>query len=333
VKPIASLSLDLDNKWSYLKTHGSPTWKALPSYLDVVVPRVLECLAARDLRITVFVVGQDAALEKNRPYLEALTAAGHEIGNHSFHHEPWLHLYSEEELEEELVRAEEAIEDATGQRPVGFRGPGFSLSKTTLDVLARRGYRYDASTLPTYLGPLARAYYFRTARLSQSQRRERSHLFGRFSDGFQPLKPYRWRLEGGSLIEIPVTTVPIVKTPVHVSYLLYLASFSPVLADSYLRVALSLCRGLRVEPSVLLHPLDFLGAEDARDLDFFPVMNRGADWKLERVSRFVDALAARFRVVPVGEHAERLAVRSGVPSRSWRAQVGERTPVVPEAIS
>jgi hypothetical protein len=23
-----------------------------------------------------------------------------------------------------------------------------------------RGYLYDASTLPTYLGPLARAYYF-----------------------------------------------------------------------------------------------------------------------------------------------------------------------------
>jgi peptidoglycan-N-acetylglucosamine deacetylase len=25
-KPIASLSLDLDNKWSYMKTHGDPGW-------------------------------------------------------------------------------------------------------------------------------------------------------------------------------------------------------------------------------------------------------------------------------------------------------------------
>ena len=55
-----SLSLDLDNKWSYLKTHGSDKWKGFPSYLDVVVPRILDFLDERDIRITFFVVGQDA---------------------------------------------------------------------------------------------------------------------------------------------------------------------------------------------------------------------------------------------------------------------------------
>jgi peptidoglycan/xylan/chitin deacetylase (PgdA/CDA1 family) len=126
--PSASLSLDLDNLWSYLKIHGDPGWESFPSYLDVVVPRVLAFLAERGLRITFFVVGQDAALAENRQALASLAAAGHEIGNHSFRHESWLHLYSETELEEELARAEAAIEDATGRRPEGFRGPGFSLS-------------------------------------------------------------------------------------------------------------------------------------------------------------------------------------------------------------
>src|SRR5438552_11467693 len=120
-KPIASLSLDLDNKWSYLKTHGDPGWERLPSYLDVVVPRVLDFLEARNLTITVFIVGQDAALDKNRELLRAI-AARHEIGNHSFHHEPWLHLYSEERTDTELGRAEEHIERATVRRPLGFRG-------------------------------------------------------------------------------------------------------------------------------------------------------------------------------------------------------------------
>ena len=64
-KPIASLSLDLDNKWSYLKTHGDPGWESFPSYLDTVVPRVLQFLEERNLTITFFVVGQDAALERN----------------------------------------------------------------------------------------------------------------------------------------------------------------------------------------------------------------------------------------------------------------------------
>ena len=53
-KPIASLSLDLDNKWSYLKTHGDPCWESFPSYLDVLVPRVLEFLAQRNLSDHIF---------------------------------------------------------------------------------------------------------------------------------------------------------------------------------------------------------------------------------------------------------------------------------------
>ena len=35
-KPIASLSLDLDNKWSYLKTHGDAGWDSFPDRKSVV---------------------------------------------------------------------------------------------------------------------------------------------------------------------------------------------------------------------------------------------------------------------------------------------------------
>ncbi len=47
----------------------------------------------------------------------ALREAGHEVANHSFSHEPWLHLYSREQLEHEFDRAEASIEHATGKRP------------------------------------------------------------------------------------------------------------------------------------------------------------------------------------------------------------------------
>src|SRR5262245_42799707 len=95
-KPLASLSLDVDNKWSYLKTHGDSSWEALPSYLDTLVPRVLDFLARRNLSITFFVVGLDAREDKNHRALSELARAGHEIGNHSFSHEPWFHLYQTE---------------------------------------------------------------------------------------------------------------------------------------------------------------------------------------------------------------------------------------------
>lgn len=306
MKPVASLSLDLDNQWSYMKTHGDAGWDSYTSYLDVVVPRVLDFLATRGLRITFFVVGQDAALERNREALAALPAAGHEVGNHSFRHEPWLHLYSEDELQTELERAEDAITAATGYRPTGFRGPGYSLSETTLRVLVQRGYQYDASTLPTYIGPVARAFYFRTARLDDAQQRERSQLFGSFRDGMRPIGPYRWSVGDTTLLELPVTTMPLVKVPIHVSYLLYLSAYSPALARLYFTTAITACRLAGVGPSILLHPLDFLGARDVDALAFFPGMAVPLERKLRTVATALELLTRSFDVRPVGEHAAEL---------------------------
>jgi hypothetical protein len=301
--PIASLSLDLDNKWSYLKTHGDPQWETYPTYLPLVVPRILAFLAEKRLTITFFIVGRDAADPANAAALRAIADAGHEIGNHSYEHEPWLHRYSDERVDAEIANAEAAIEGATGVRPRGFRGPGYSLSDATLAVLARRGYVYDASTLPTFIGPLARAYYFATSRMSAAEKRERGALFGSMADALLPLRPYRWTTLHGPLLEIPVTTMPFVRSPIHFSYQLMLAQYSAPAARAYFDLALAMCTATRTTPSLLLHPLDFLGADDDADLAFFPGMALGARTKLALLSAFADRLAERFDVVPMGRHA------------------------------
>ncbi len=303
----ASLSLDLDNLWSYMKTHGDPGWERYPSYLDRVVPLALQSLGERELRITFFIVGLDASLASNHAPLRSIVEAGHEVGNHSFHHEPWLHLYSDAQLEDELSRAENAIVHAVGVRPDGFRGPGFSLSETTLRVLARRGYRYDASTFPTYLGPLARAYYFWTAKLDAEEKKRRAKLFGSVRDGLRPLKPYHWSLGERRMLEIPVTTMPLCKAPFHVSYLLFLSMRSHLAACAYFRLALSMCKMAGVQPSLLLHPLDFLGRDDCPELAFFPAM--GVDGALKRrwTGDYLDIYRKAFQVLPMGRHADKLS--------------------------
>jgi hypothetical protein len=307
VKPLASLSLDLDNKWSYMKTHGDAGWDAYPSYFDLLIPRVLDQLKRHDLTITFFVVGQDAVLEKNQRVLKSLADAGHEIGNHSFKHEPWLHLYSDEEIETELRSAQEAIEQVTGYRPTGFRGPGFSCSLATLTTLKRMGYAYDASTFPTFLGPLGRLYYFMHSSLSKDELKTRKQLFGKFTEGFRQLKSYRWRTGAGELIEIPVTTMPIFKVPIHASYILYLSCYSTALAIAYFKTALLLCRLTGTSPSILLHPLDYLGGDDEKDLSFFPAMNLPGEKKMAIMDRIYSILKEQFEVVPMKEHAARIA--------------------------
>jgi peptidoglycan-N-acetylglucosamine deacetylase len=321
-KPIASLSLDLDNQWSYMKIHGDAGWDSFPSYLNLVVPRALDFLAQRHLRITFFIVGQDAALAKNQVALRSIAEAGHEIGNHSFHHESWLHLYSEAEIEQEISIAEAAIQQVTGQQPVGFRGPGYSFSPSVLRVLAKRSYHYDASTFPTFLGPIARAYYFMTSNLSKAERQKRKALFGGFKEGLQPLKPYQWCLGTDQLIEMPVTTMPIFKVPIHFSYVLYLSVYSPALALLYFRTALWLCKLTKTQPSLLLHPLDFLGQADVPELAFFPGMNLPTAKKLATLSKAIDLLCRQFTVLPMQEHAYRVAERR-LPILQPRSRVAE----------
>jgi peptidoglycan-N-acetylglucosamine deacetylase len=315
-RPIASVSLDLDNLWSYQRTHGDPSWEEHRSYLPTLMPPLLDLLDDAACRITFFVVGADAARADSVPWLRMITDRGHEVGNHSFQHECWMSRYSREEVIADLAAAEEAIVSATGAHPVGFRGPGFSWSPVLLEVLAERGYLYDASTLPTYLGPLARAYFLATARLDPEQRREREDLFGSFRDGVRPVGAYRWQLPSGrGLLEIPVTTMPVLKLPFHMSYLIYLSRFSHGLMRAYLRTALALCRLAGVTPSFLLHPLDVLGAEHAPGLTFFPGMDVPAADKRRLVREVIGTLAEQCTLVPMTSHAnqalaqERLAVR------------------------
>ncbi len=310
-KPLASLSLDLDNKWSYLKTHGDAGWEKYPSYFDLVCPRIVEFFAARRQRITFFVVGQDATFPKNREALQLLVDSGHEIANHSFHHEPWLHLYSEVEVTDELARAEAAIGHATGVKTLGFRGPGFSVSPTVLKVLDKMEYVYDASTFPTFLGPVARAYYLMTAgNLTRDDVQQRKKLFGTFWDGFRSLRPHRLPGKETQIVEIPVSTMPVFKIPIHLSYIMFLAGFSRRLARHYFQSAMYLCKVMRIQPSLLLHPLDFLGANDDAELRFFPGMNLPSQVKREVVTEVIDDYRKAFQVVTMLDHAKSVGCRT-----------------------
>ena len=51
-KQTASLSLDLDNQWSYMKTHGDDGWDTFPSYLGVVIPRFIDLLDELSIKMT-----------------------------------------------------------------------------------------------------------------------------------------------------------------------------------------------------------------------------------------------------------------------------------------
>lgn len=311
---VASVSLDLDDRWCYMKIHGDEGWQSFPTFLDIVVPRILQFCDDHELKISFMVVGQDCVLSHNQPLLKSILDNGHEIGNHSFHHDSWMHLFTTEEVVDDLTRAEEAITQAVGTRPIGFRAPGFSISYEIATVLANRGYLYDGSVFPTFMGPLARLYYLMTTRLTPEEKEKRKYLFGSFKDGFRSNMAYPWMKQGSRLMIIPVTTFPVLKLPIHLSYILYLSTFNPVLGTLYFSAAIKLCRMLRVRPSILFHSVDFLGKDDnIEELMFFPAMKLSSAKKLEIIAKTIEILRRHYRVVTMKEHAETMLEASTWP--------------------
>ncbi len=314
---LASISLDLDDQWSYMKVHGDEGWESFPSYLDVVLPITLDVLDKLDIKITFFIVGQDAAIEKNHKVLRMIVDRGHEVANHSFHHESWLKTYSKEKIEEEIIIAEEAILKATGKRTNMFRGPGFSWSNDLLEVLEKRNYIFDASLLPTYISPLMRKYYFWKSNLSKEEKESRKELFGSFQESFYPLKPYTWKFQNNkTLMEIPVTTMPVFKIPFHQSYLLYISNISTGLMKLYLKFAIMMCKITKTQPSYLLHPLDLIGKDVVPQLAFFPGMNILSPRKLEIFEIAMNILKKNFELLPMGEFAKRVSPVKTISTKS-----------------
>jgi hypothetical protein len=251
------LTLDLDGPDDYLRLHGVD---ATPADGAVMLGRPLERFAelcgALGVPATVFVVGRDVSSDV-APRLRALARAGHELGCHSFAHDYQLARRSAAVIGADLRRARAALEDAVGERVVGYRAPGHQLSPDLLDALEREGLLYDSSLMsspPYYLAKLIVVTAYRLL-----GRPTQAHLGSPFQ-ALAPRRPFRpgpvpWRPGPRDLWELPIAVAGPAGLPVTGAAL--------ALAPSLLRRAL--VRGLD-ETDVLvldLHALDFA---DARDL-------------------------------------------------------------------
>ena len=174
----------------------------------------------------------------------------------------------------------------------------------------RRRFRLTSARLP------ARTTFARRS-LSEAERKERAQLFGRLADGLRPASAYSWKLPNGrTLLELPVTTFPVIKVPFHLSYLMYISRFSERLMVGYLRAALLACRVAGTEPSFLLHPLDLIDAKQEPRLAFFPGMDVPARRKADLFRRAIQMLKEHYSLVNMSTHARSLLARKDLSVHS-----------------
>lgn len=312
----ATLSLDLDDLWAYRASFGLPA--AAASLLPLAIARYLRLMGDHGLQGTVFVVGRDAERPALKPLLAELASAGHELGNHSHAHAADLQAWPAARQRDDLARAHAAIAAAGGRAPVGFRGPAFQASAGLLQTVQALGYRYDSSMFPNALAGLARRWQARRARALGSAVQPAAGAHGAGAVHRLPLAPWAWDLPGGGLVEVPITTLPGLRLPLHGTYLQHLADHSPATARAFLRGALALCAARGVAPHYLLHATDFVGCEDGFEVGFLPGMRRPWRAKVALLDRLLGHLRKRFAPTTLAHYVARIGPADSLPRRDAR---------------
>lgn len=148
------LTIDVE-EWFHICGVGGPlaqpAWDALPSRVESTTGLLLDLLGRRHVTATFFVLGWVA--DRHPRLVERILQAGHEIASHGWAHRRVYELTSAS-FADDLRQAARALEAAGAPAPVGFRAPEWSIndrSDWALEVLAREGYRYDASMTPLRL--------------------------------------------------------------------------------------------------------------------------------------------------------------------------------------
>jgi polysaccharide deacetylase family protein (PEP-CTERM system associated) len=119
------------------------TWR-----LNRNIKKLLATLTEYNLKGTFFILGSVA--ESDPALAPMIAEAGHEIASHGFSH-TMVTLLKPDQFRDEIKRTDRILVEQTGQKPVGYRAPQWSLSEKmpwAFQILKDEGYLYDSSLNP-----------------------------------------------------------------------------------------------------------------------------------------------------------------------------------------
>jgi polysaccharide deacetylase family protein (PEP-CTERM system associated) len=156
-------------------------WDTFESRVSENTDRLLELFDRSNVRGTFFVLGWVA--ERFPALVRRIADLGHEVASHGYNHQ-LVYTQTPAQFREDVRMAKTVIEDASGVSVVGFRAPSYSVIESSLwalDVLIEEGFSYDSSIFPIH--------------------------HDRYGIPDSPRHPYLLNRPGGSILEVPGSTV------------------------------------------------------------------------------------------------------------------------------
>jgi polysaccharide deacetylase family protein (PEP-CTERM system associated) len=123
--------------------------------------------------------------ERHPHLVRQIADRGHEIASHGYAHR-LVYDQTPAAFRDDVRRAKGLLEDASGGPVRGYRAPSYSITPRSLwavDILIEEGYSYDASIFPI--------------------------RHDRYGIPVSPRQPFRIDRNGGSLMEVPGSTVRV----------------------------------------------------------------------------------------------------------------------------
>lgn len=297
-----AIQVDLDGRW-VIERLMEPA-RERPIDPDPVFEKGLERLLAvfDEFRIkaTFFVVARDLASGAKSAMIRSLAPAGHEIASHGLSH-AYLSGLATDDLRREISESRSIIERACGVRVSGFKAPGFAAAAAMVPYLEEAGYLYDSSVLATPL-----------AFLMEAVSRVR---YPKWSMCFAPSYPYipdrsdLFVRGESSIVEMPVSTLPLLRSPAHFSY-------SLAGGAAYHGVVRAAFAGA-LRPDVvtyLFHPLDLVSAAEAGLGGRIGGLTLPVENKVSMARGILKTLADGYAFAGTGELAREIMRRSRASS-------------------
>ena len=173
-------TLDLEHDYAGL----SPSDKYEAFSHTETLHRLSDMVRRFELKLTVYVTGK--VLAQKRDTVEFFRDMGAEIELHGFNH-----IMFQPDLAYEVQKGMEAYQKYFGQKPLGYRSPGSSISPVLYKTLASEGIQYDSSLIPSF-------------------------RWGVYKNLKSPTKPFYD--PQSSILELPISVVPNIRLPVAASY-------------------------------------------------------------------------------------------------------------------
>lgn len=156
-------------------------WASIEGRVERNVNCILDLFEQKAVQATFFMLGCVAS--RCPSMVRRITDGGHELASHGWEHIR-VSTQNPGEFKDDIVRTRGFLEDISGQAVRGYRAASYSIGANNLwawDILAEAGYQYSSSIVPIkhdlYGMPGAPRFAFRTA--------------------------------NEKLLEIPITTIPI----------------------------------------------------------------------------------------------------------------------------